>query len=74
MTGIGGDVPWWEFDGALRLNHSDGTRTLIAQPLAVLGSRNIPSILGRDILSMGTLTVDGPSGRMTFDIPTGLVR
>jgi hypothetical protein len=74
MTGIGGEVPWWEFDAALRLNHNNGGRTSIAQSLAVLGSRNIPSLLGRDILSHGILTLDGPGGRVSFDIPEGFVR
>jgi hypothetical protein len=73
MGGIGGRSQWWEIDVGIAMQHRDGGTTTISKPLAVIGTLGLPSLLGRDILSNGILTIDGPAGRMTFDIRPGRI-
>jgi hypothetical protein len=74
LTGIGGSVPWLQFDGGLTFSHENHSTTMVAQSLAILLDNDVPSLLGRDILSHGVLTLDGPGRRVTFDIPEGFLR
>jgi hypothetical protein len=74
LVGVGGRIEWWEFDGAVILTHQDGGLTFVAQPIAVLPTGGITSVLGRDILSHGILNLDGPQRAVTFDIAQGFIR
>jgi hypothetical protein len=74
LVGIGGEVTWWQFFAGLRFSHSDGEKTLISLPLGVIDTHGIPSVIGRDVLSSGVFTVDGPSGSFTLDLPQGPIR
>jgi len=74
MAGVGGDVEWSLFDGALIFTHEDSSTTSIAQPIALLATSGIPSLLGRDILAKGVLTLDGPGRQVSLDLPRGFLR
>lgn len=73
MTGVGGVVPWWTMDIGLGFVHDDGGLTFFGLPVAVLSTPGIPSLLGRDILSIGKLTFDGTSNAVSLEVAKGVI-
>jgi hypothetical protein len=73
MTGVGGVVPWWTIDIGLGFVHDDGGLTFFGLPVAVLSTPGIPSLLGRDILSIGKLTFDGTSNAVSLEVAKGVI-
>jgi hypothetical protein len=74
LTSPGGIVQSSLTRVSLGLIHDEGQVTVVSMPVALLDAPNVPSLLGRDILSMGRLTIDGPAGTASLDIPPGAFR
>jgi hypothetical protein len=74
LTSPGGTVQSSLARMALGLIHDEGQVTVINMPVAILDAPNVPSLLGRAVLSMGLLSINGPAGTATLDIPPGIFR
>lgn len=75
VSGIGGNVTCLLVNVRLTLTHTSGKPTYFNLKVAVAPplphNRGYPSLLGMDVLSCGTLTVDSTERRVRFDVRQG---
>jgi hypothetical protein len=78
--GFGGNVDRHWLDAVIDLAHTDGEHSIIDVRFSVIGLaepdsvRGMPSVIGRDVLALGVLTLDAPSRLVSLDLPLGRLR
>lgn len=74
--GVGGPVERWTFPAGVGFAHDDGQESIFDLRLSVLrgeGAVGLPSVLGRDILYLGSVALEGAGGAVTLDLPPGVI-
>jgi hypothetical protein len=74
LSGAGGALDSSVLRVGIGFIHDEAEITFVSLPVAVLQTPNMPSLLGRDVLSMGRLHIDGPAGTAQLDLPPGTFR
>ena len=74
LSGAGGALDSSVLRVGIGFIHDEGQITFVSLPVAVLTTPNMPSLLGRDILSLERLHIDEPAGTAQLDLPPGIFR
>lgn len=71
MVGVGGTARAWTIRAGIIFSHDDGANTAIGLSIGLSWDehRNLPSLLGRDVLDFGGVILHGPSERIILDLP-----